>query len=71
MSDMYSIEYGNKGDSAYPEMGDIIYSQDNKTVIIHVKLEKNKEYQFILTGRSFISTEKIPIKNYEINFKTE
>ena len=71
MGDRYSISAGSKGDSAYPEMGDIIFSQDNKTLILHVKLEKNKEYQFILSGRALISTEKIPIKEYEINFKTE
>lgn len=67
----YSINYGKKGKPFYPKFGDIKYSEDKKTVILNVELEKDKEYQFILSGRSFKSEEKIPMKEYEINFRTQ
>jgi hypothetical protein len=53
------------------KFGEIKYSEDKKTVILNVELEKDKEYQFILSGRSFKSNEKIPMREYEINFRTQ
>ena len=67
----YSINYGEKGKSFYPEIGKIIYSEDRKSVILEVKLIENKEYQFIISGMSFVSEKGIPIKDYLIEFKTE
>jgi hypothetical protein len=67
----YSINYGEKGKTFYPKFGEIKYSEDKKTVILNVELEKDKEYQFILSGRSFKSNEKIPMREYEINFRTQ
>ena len=67
----YSIFEGEKGETAFPEMGKISYSKDKKKIIIEVKLKPNKEYQFILTGWSFISKDGYPINDYEINFKTK
>jgi hypothetical protein len=67
----YSINYGDKGEQAYPKFGKITYSADNKSVIIEVDFESNKEYQFILTGMSFKSKDKIGIKDYEVKIKTK
>lgn len=66
----YSIFYGNKGQDAFPKFGDMTYSEDKKTLLMEVNLEKGKEYQFVLTGRSFKTEEGIGMKNYEISFKT-
>lgn len=66
----YSINYGNKGQIAFPKFDKISYSDDKKSLLLDVSLEKNKEYQFILTGKHFKSKEGVSIKNYEVNFKT-
>lgn len=66
-----SIHYGNKGQEALPKFEKISYSDDKKSVIIEVELEKGKEYQFVLVGDGFKSSEGIGIKNYEVNFKTK
>jgi hypothetical protein len=67
----YSISYGEKGEKAFPKMDDISYSKDKKSVIMEWHLESNKEYQFVLTGMSFKTPQGIPMKDFEINFKTE
>jgi hypothetical protein len=66
----YSISLGNKGQNAFPKMNAINYSEDNKSVIIEVTLEKDKEYQFVMKGLAFKSVDGIRIKDYEVNFKT-
>lgn len=63
-----TINYGNKEGKYCPEIGEITYSKDNKSVIMEVKLEKGKEYHFDLTGLVFKSKYSI---SYEINFITE
>jgi hypothetical protein len=67
----YSIFYGDKGIEAFPKFGNITYSEDKKSVILMVQLESDKEYQFILTGKSFKSEDGVGIKSYEINFRTK
>ncbi len=67
----FSIVIGNLGETAFPKVKDEKYSDDKKTVILQVTLEKDKDYQFILSGKHFISDEGIPIKDYEINFRTK
>ena len=66
----YSIADGPKGENAFPEMGEITYSQDKKSVIIKVKLKPDKDYQFVLMGWSFKSKDGFSINNYEIKFQT-
>ena len=66
----YSINYGAKGRQAIPIFNKASYANDNKTVVIEVQLEPNKEYQLVLTGRNFKTSEGIPLKSYEVNFKT-
>jgi len=67
----YSVNYGNKGQGAFPKVEGINYANENKSVIMQVNLERDKEYQFILVGRNFTSIEGIGIKDYEVNFKTD
>ncbi|MCJ8292705.1 MAG: DUF4932 domain-containing protein [Flavobacteriales bacterium] len=67
----YSINEVKKGDKAFPEMGEITYSEDNKSVFIEIDLKPDKEYQFVLTGWSFKSEDGYGMNNYEINFKTK
>jgi len=67
----YSVGYGEKGKDVYPEIGEIYYSKDKKTVIMNVKLEPNREYQFVLLGYSFKSQNGYSIKKYIVNFKTK
>jgi hypothetical protein len=67
----YSIFLGNKGKDAFPKIGKITYSDDKKSVIMEVVLEKEKEYQFIMKGWNFKTADGIGIKDYEINFRTK
>lgn len=67
----YSINLGEKGKDAFPKIEKSAYANDNKTLILTLNLEKNKEYQFVLTGRAFLSTNGIGIDDYEISFKTK
>ncbi len=67
----YSISKGSKGDKAFPDMGEITYSKDNKSVFIELDLKPDKEYQFVLTGWSFKSKDGYGMNDYEINFRTK
>ena len=67
----YSINYGSKGQSAFPKLVNIYYSNENKSIILEVQLIPSKEYQFVLTGKNFKSEQGIPLKTYEVNFKTQ
>lgn len=67
----YSIFLGKKGMKAFPKIGSITYTNNNKTVSITVELEKDKEYQFIMKGKNFKSVDGIGMKDYEVNFKTK
>jgi len=67
----YSFFLGDKGKEAFPKVEKVEYINGNKSVVMHVALEKEKEYQFIVKGKSFMSVDSVPIKDYEINFKTK
>jgi hypothetical protein len=66
----YSIFTGHKGKEAFPKIEDIKYSEGNKSIIMKVQLEADKEYQFVLTGKSFKTADGFALKAYEVNFKT-
>ncbi len=38
---------------------------------MEVQLIPDKEYQFVLTGQNFKTEQGIPLKSYEVNFKTQ
>ena len=66
----YSIFLGAKGQQAFPTISDIFYADDNKSIVMEVRLLPDKEYQFILTGKNFRTLEGIPLTDYEVYFKT-
>jgi len=66
----YSINYGSKGKLAFPQTGNISYTNENKSVVMEVQLIPDKEYQFVLTGKNFKTAQGIGLKTYEVNFKT-
>ena len=67
----YSVNYGSKGKFAFPKLDKISYSNENKSVVMEIQLESNKEYQFVLTGKNFKTEQGVPLKTYEVNFKTQ
>ena len=67
----YSVNYGSKGEMAFPILGKISYTNDNKSVVMEVQLIPDKEYQFVLTGKNFKTEQGIGLKTYEVNFKTQ
>lgn len=67
----YSVNYGRKGKSAFPKLDNISYSNDNKSVVMEVQLSSDIEYQFVLTGKNFKTEQGVPLKTYEVNFKTQ
>lgn len=67
----YSVNYGSKGKGAFPPIEGINYTNGNQSVKMVVKLEKGKEYQFILSGKHFVSKDGIGMNDYEVNFQTE
>lgn len=67
----YSINYSKEGKEYFPKIVKVKYSEDKKCLILSVELENNKEYKFIVSGKSIKSSEKIPMKDYQLNFKTK
>lgn len=67
----YSILRTKKGKEYYPKINEVNFSEDKKSVILQVSLEKNKEYEFIMSGMGFKTKDNIGIKDYKINFKTK
>lgn len=67
----YSVNYGSKGQSAFPNLDNIHYTNENKSVVMEVQLISDKEYQFVLTGKNFKTEQGVPLKTYEVNFKTQ
>lgn len=71
MRDGYSFDKGPKGENFLPEVINVEFSEDKKCIKLKVKLQPNKVYQFVVTKYGFKSTQGVPIRNYEINFKTK
>lgn len=65
-----SISYSEKGNKYFPRISNVQYSNDNRSVIIFVDLEKGRHYEMLLNGRSFRSKNGVPIRTYPINFTT-
>lgn len=66
----YSVFYGSQGQGTFPKVEKIYYAKDNRAVVMEVSLEVGKEYQLVLKGDKFKSTDGIGIDDYAINFKT-
>ncbi|WP_372369870.1 DUF4932 domain-containing protein [Candidatus Uabimicrobium sp. HlEnr_7] len=63
------FNYGQKGESAFPNIKNVTYSEDRMSVNIEMALQANKDYQMVLWG-AFRSEEGFPLKDFEIHFKT-
>ncbi|OJJ18291.1 hypothetical protein BKI52_26075 [marine bacterium AO1-C] len=71
MTDGYSINYSRKGKAAYPGVEKPQFTKDQKSLVLNIDLKPNKEYEFVISNRSFLSKEGFPLpKNYKIRFKT-
>ncbi len=71
MTDVYSIYYSKKSKGAYPGVGKPVFTKDQKSLVIQLDLKPNKEYEFVISNRKFLSKEGFPLpKNYKIRFKT-
>lgn len=66
----FSVNFGNKGKQAFPQISNIYYTNENKSVVMEVQLIPDKEYQFVLTGKNFKTEQGIGLKTFEVNFKT-
>lgn len=66
----YSINLTDKGNNAFPKISKVSYSKDNTSIILETALEKGKEYEFELSGRSFKSVDQVPMKNFVVSFNT-
>ena len=63
-----TVSPGKKGMQAFPTVKKFHFSDDNKSFIMEVQLEPDKEYQFVPIG--FKTSEGIVSKSCEVNFKT-
>ncbi|MCY1226596.1 hypothetical protein D9M72_388360 [compost metagenome] len=70
--DNYSINYSKKGKDFFPIKKVKGFENNNHTLVILVELQANKDYEFILTNRSFKSKDGYPLKEeYLVKFKTK
>lgn len=66
----FSVFLGEKGKDAFPEVKDIYYTNDNKSVVMKVVLKKGKAYQFVMKGSRFKTADGFPAKDYQVDFTT-
>ena len=66
-----SINLGSLGKGGMPISKKPIYIEDNKALKFELDMKPNTEYEFILTGNRFESTDGFPLKEYTIKFKTK
>ncbi|WP_306351111.1 DUF2268 domain-containing putative Zn-dependent protease [Flavobacterium sp. '19STA2R22 D10 B1'] len=69
----YSISFSEKGKDYFPLTGVKGFENNDKTMVMNVGLKPNKEYEFVITNRSFKSKDGYPLKEttYTIKFKTK
>ncbi len=67
----YSFFFGEKGKDAFPKIEKVEYINGNQSVVMYVVLEKMKEYQFIVKGKSFTSIERCTDKRLRGEFQNE
>ena len=67
----YSINNGARGKDYSPITGVVGFSNDGTSFTLKIELKPDHEYEFVITDRSFRSTEGYPLKQYEVKFKTK
>jgi hypothetical protein len=55
---------------SYPEPISVTFSNDNKTIIMKVKLKPNTDYQINLYGSRMRTIDGYSVQNYSLNFRT-
>lgn len=61
----------NKDEQFQFPLSDVIgYAEDHRSFKLKLKLEPNKEYSFVITGKGFINKQEVPLKEYVVKFKT-
>lgn len=66
----YSFNGGALGQKGMPKIKNVSYANDNRSVIVEVELEPERQYQLVLLGLSFRTPDGDGIKPYPISFKT-
>jgi hypothetical protein len=68
-----SINYGTLGEAGFPELekGFGFYNDDATKFNLKVKLKPDTNYEFVMTGGSFISKDGYPLQEYVVKFKTK
>ncbi|RQO33026.1 hypothetical protein DBR39_24155 [Chryseobacterium sp. KBW03] len=69
----YSFNLSDRGRDYYPISKIVGMENNNKTLVMLVDLKPSKEYEFVLTNKSFISKDGYPLKDekFLIKFKTD
>jgi hypothetical protein len=67
MGQGYSI---HNGSGAFPKTEGVAYADENRNVVMHVALEPDTEYGFVLKGTRFRSVDGVGMKDYMVRFKT-
>lgn len=66
----YSFNYGPLGAKAFPKVKKIVYANENRSVVVDVELEPDREYQMVLLGLAFRTPSGDSMKSHEISFRT-
>ncbi|MFC0345944.1 MULTISPECIES: gliding motility protein GldB-related protein [Epilithonimonas] len=69
----FSISYSEKGKEYFPITKVKGYENNDKTLVLLIDLKPNKEYEFVITNRSFMSKDGFLLvsEEYPVNFKTK
>ncbi len=66
----YSFDFGEAGKEHYPIEKVIGFNETGTAITLQVKLNPDWEYEFVVTGLSFMSKDGYPLKPYTVKFKT-
>lgn len=73
VNNSFSISYSEKGKEYFPVTKVNGFENNDKTIVLSIDLQANKDYEFVITNRNFKSKDGYPLKSeeYPIRFKTE
>ena len=66
-----SINYGPKGRECYPIVGNPVFEDGGRHILLPLKLKPNQEYSFVLTSARFATADGYPLESYTVEFKTK
>lgn len=69
----FSLDYSQKGKNYWPIKKVIGFKNNNKTCVVSIELQPNKEYEFVITNESFRSKDGYSLKEekYPVKFATK